>query len=317
VRAFIASALLLLGSTTACADKPEPPKKVPKPAVERRAGPPPGEAQRLPDGTRVEIGNDSGNRCVRTLCVAGPGGLEDAPNIDLGELCRRAPGVLRRCEGERCRSVWSLDEWQQGLDALIGSLDRDGSGKVDKQDRHCRINLAGWSHGAVVVAEQLPEALRADSRMSERQAVIEHLIAIAPWAPEHTRLDVADNVRKAWIYRHTTTPEDDCSKRFEGGPWLSPPPACGPNTQCWDYDYSVEPKLAYLGRRGARSGSEVGHCNIASLVAKIGLDNLTRGVEAPHEHVPPYSSGEHGGRIISGPPKPDPVELLDNPPDAD
>jgi hypothetical protein len=315
VRAIIASTLLLLGSA-ACADKPAPPKKTLEQAAAKPHAPA-AKAQTLPNGVRVELGNEAGNRCARTLCIAGPGQVEDEPNIDLGDLCRRAPGVLRRCEGDRCRSVWLLDEWQQGLDALIGSLDRDGNGQVDKADGSCRINLAGWSRGAVIAAEQLPESLRADSRMSEGQAVVDHLVAIVPWAPERAQIDVAANVRKAWIYRHSKTPESDCSKAYEGGPWLSPPPVCGPNTQCWDYDYSFEPKLAYLGRRGGRSGEEIGHCNIVAQVAKIGLDNLARGLEAAHEHVPPYSDGKHGGRIIKGPPKPDPVELLDNPPEPD
>lgn len=315
VRANIASALLLLGSV-ACADKPKPPKKTAKAVVEQPTVPI-AKAQPLPNGVRVELGNDSGNRCARTLCIAGPGRLEDEPNIDLGELCRRAPGVLRRCEGEHCRSVWSLDQWQEGLDGLLGSLDRDGNGQIDKRERSCRINLAGWSHGAVIAAEQLPEALRADSRLSGHPAVIDHLVAIVPWAPEHAQINVATNVRKAWIYRHSKTPDGDCSRAYADGPWLSPAPVCGPDTQCWDYDYSFEPKLAYLGRRGARSGEEVGHCNIVGLVATIGLDNLARGIEATHELVPPYSNGEHGGRIVSGPPKPDPIELLDNPPEPD
>jgi hypothetical protein len=306
VRASIIAFALLLGSV-ACADKPQPPQKAEKPKVESTGSAP--EAQPLPTGVRVEIGKAPANRCVRTLCVAGPGQLTDEANVDLGELCRRAPGVVRRCEGEQCRSVWTLDEWQQGLDGLISS--------IDSGDRSCRIGLAGWSRGAMIAAEQLPEALRADPRMAESPAVIEHLVAIVPWAPEHTQITVAANVRKAWIYRHSKTPEQDCSKAFEGGPWLSPAPVCGPDTQCFDYDFSLGPRLAYLGRRGARSGEEVDHCNIAALVAKIGLDNLARGIEAPHEHVPPYSNGEHGGRIVKGPPKPDPVPLLDNPPEPD
>jgi hypothetical protein len=304
VRAIIASALLLLGTTAGCADKPEPPKKIAK-RVEQPPRTPVAKAHPLPNGVRVEIGNDAANRCARTLCIAGPGKADDEPNIDLGDLCRRAPGVLRRCEGESCRSVWLPDEWQQGLDALIDSLDRDGNGQVDKADGNCRINLAGWSRGAVIAAEQLPQALLADSRVGEGQAVVDHLLAIAPWAPERTQIDVGANVRKAWIYRHSKTPEDDCSKQYEGGPWLSPAPVCGPNTRCWDYDYSYEPKLAYLGRRGARGGEEIGHCNIVSMVAKIGHDNLARGVEGAHELVPPYSDGTHGGRVHSGPPKPD------------
>ncbi|MFO7563164.1 MAG: hypothetical protein R6X02_11015 [Enhygromyxa sp.] len=305
---------LLLGSA-ACGDKPKPPKKASRQALERSSEA--AVAEVLPDQLRVEIGNPGADRCVRTLCIGGPGELTDEPNIDLGELCRRAPGVVRRCEGERCRSLWSLEQWPEGLEALIGSLDHDGDGRVDGADPKCRINLAGWSRGAVIAAEQIPRALREDQRVAEGRAVVEHLVAIAPWAPDRTQLDVAANVRKAWIYRHAKTPKHDCSKDFEDGPWLSPPPVCGPDTQCWDYDYSFEPQLAFVGRRGARSGEEVGHCNIVSLVAKLGLDNLARGIEAPREHVPLYSNGEHGGRVHRGPLRPDPIKRLDNPPAPD
>lgn len=314
MRAPIFFVALLLGSA-GCSDKPSPPRKMPKQAAERSSEAAPAEP--LEGGVRVEIGNPSAVRCVRTLCIAGPGEITDGPNLDLGELCRRAPGVLRRCEGDRCRSLWTLSEWQQGLEALIGSLDFDGDGQVGEGDHVCRINLAGWSRGAVIAAEQIPASLRADRRIPERRAVVDHLLAIVPWAPEHAHIEVAANVRKAWFYRHSRIPEHDCSLEFEGGPWLSPPPVCGPDTQCWDYDYSAEPLLAFVGRRGARGGAEVGHCNIVALVAKIGLDNLARGIEAPHEHVPPYSNGEHGGRIVDGPPVPDPIELLPSPPDPD
>jgi hypothetical protein len=314
VRAPIIATALLLGSV-ACADKPQPPKKAERPPVQNSHKAP--EAVPPPSGVRVEIGNAPANRSVRTLCIAGPGQLTDEPNVDLGELCRRSPGVVRRCEGEQCRSVWALDEWQQGLDGLIGSLDQNADGRVDASDRKSRISVAGWSRGAAIAAELLPEALRADPRMAESHAVIERLVAIVPWAPEHTQISVAANVRNAWIYRHSKTPEHDCSKTFEGGPWLSPAPVCGPDTKCFDYDFSLKPELAYLGRRGSRSGDEIDHCNIAALVAKIGLDNLARGIEAPHEHVPPYSNGEHGGRIVKGPLVKDPPKLLDNPPEPD
>jgi hypothetical protein len=280
---IIASASLL-GSAIACSDQPKPPRKTTKQALERSADA--AKPETLGDGVRVEIGNPPTSRCARTLCISGPGELRDAPNFDLDELCRRSPGVVRRCEGERCRSVWTPDEWQQGLEGLVGSLE-DG----------CRINLAGWSRGAAIAAEQLPASLGADPRVAEARAVVEHLVAIVPWAPDQAQINVAANVRKAWIYRHSKTPKTDCSNEFEGGPWLSPPPVCGPNTECWDYDYSGEPQLAFVGRRGARSGEEIGHCNIVAMVAKLGLDNLARGIEAPREHVPPYSNGEQGGRV--------------------
>ncbi len=310
MRAPIIASVLLL-SMTACADKPKPPKKSSRQTADPSTKDAP-KVEELTPGVRVEIGNDSG-ACARTLCIAGPGELSDDPNRDLGELCRRTPGVVRRCEGEACASVWTLEQWQAGLDGLITSLDKNADGQVDDSDPSCRINVAGWSRGATVAAEELPKALRADPRMSKSRAVVDHLVAIVPWAPEHEQISVADNVGKAWIYRHTNTPDRDCSKAFEGGPWLSPPPVCGPETQCWDYDYSFEPTLAFVGRRGARSGKEVGHCEIVALVAKIGLDNLARGIEAPAEHVPRLSNGEPAGRNVRGPLEPAPSEPLDNP----
>ncbi len=308
---LVACALLL---SAACKDARKPPKKI----VEAEARPielGPSTAVPLGPGLRVEIG-DSKGACARTLCILGPGERVDPPNRDLAELCRRAPGVVRRCEGDRCASAWALDEWQQGLDGLITSLDGNADGKLDERDPSCRIHAAGWSRGATIAATELPAALRSDPRVGSSRAVIEHLVAIAPFVPGQPELRVADEVRKAWIYRHTQTPADDCSKSFEGGPWLSPTPVCGAGTRCWDYDYSLEPELAFIGRQGARSGLEIGHCEIASVVAKIGLDNLARGLEARAELVPRLSNGEPGGRV-EGAAKRAPIELLDNPPAPD
>jgi hypothetical protein len=77
---------------------------------------------------------------------------------------------------------------------------------------------------------------------------------------------------------------------------------CAAGTTCYDYDYSNPTgELAYLSRRGSRSWSEIHHCNIVSVVAKIGLDNLARGQEAYKELIPPYADGTHGGRTHDAP----------------
>jgi hypothetical protein len=318
VRATIIAALSLTVTLSGCADKPKPPKKTKIDLRDSDDAPDAAaiEAVPLAAGVRVEIANQGGS-CARTLCIAGPGALTDAANRDLGELCRRAPGVLKRCEGDRCASVWTLEQWSQGLEGLITTLDQDGDGKVDASDPSCTINVAAWSRGAVIAAEELPASLLADPRVAKQRAVIDRLVAIVPWAPDREQITVAANVRKAWIYRHSQTPKDDCSRDFEGGPWLSPAPVCGADTQCWDYDYSLEPALAFVGRRGARSGQEIGHCDIVALIAKIGLDNLGRGIEARSELVPRLSNGQPGGRVVTGPEKPDPIELLANPPAPD
>lgn len=248
------------------------------------------------EGVTTQLANET-KACQRTLCVAGPGELTGEPNIDLAELCRQAPGVLRRCEGETCKSAWAPDDWRAGLDGLIASLDLDASGKVDAKDPLCTINVAGWSSGAAIVAGPLVEALVADPRMTMDRAKIEHMVLAAPWqSGGATTLAIPEQVRKAWIYRNTAAPASDCSVTWEGGPWLSPTPVCGPQTTCWDYDYSFEPALAFVSRRGSRSGAEIGHCNLMAVVAKIALDNLAHGREAQAEHVPRLSDGRPGGR---------------------
>lgn len=276
-------------------------------AAERsRPSPEPGPL-RTEDGARVELGGMAGLDCARTLCIAGPEQDARQANRDLAELCRRAPGVLRRCEGERCASVWTSEQWRAGLAALVASLDKNGDGKVDDEDPACPIFAAGWSTGGATAAEDLPKQLAADARLAADRAVVDRLVLIAPWAPDHEQISVAANVRKAWIYRHTKTPEHDCSKAFAGGPWLSPPPVCGPATACVDYDYSLEPGLAYLSRRGSRAGPEIGHCLITAVVAKVGLANLVEGEETWAELCPPKSNGEPGGRahLVPEAPKPD------------
>ena len=312
VRAPLTAASLLAPLLLACGDRPEPPKKIP-PRVEATPATDPAAARRLPSGVRYELGNERKHSCVRTVCVGGPGELTDEANRDLGELCRRAPGIVRRCEGAECASVWTVAQWPEAVDALASSLDVDLDGDIDADDPRCTIHLAGWSTGATIVSEALPDSFARHPRVPRDRARIGNLVAIAPWAEGRPALKVDPRIAKAFVYRHTLTPEHDCSRAYPGGPWLSPTPVCGPKTQCWDYDYSLEPTLAYVGRRGARSGAEVGHCSVVSLVAHIGLDNLTRGQEALTQMVPHYSNGEHGGRVHQGPAKPDPIELLDNP----
>jgi hypothetical protein len=279
----------------ACKEPAAPPKKVEK--TEARPAPKP-KPVAAPKVAGVELGNLSRSKCRRTLCIAGPGELDSEPNLDLAELCRRAPGIVMRCEkAGACTSVWAVDRWQEALDALVGTLDLDADGKVDNEDAACPVSLAGWSTGAAVVADALPEALA--ERVGTKHARIHNLIAIAPFQAgrDVQQLEIASNVDKAFIYRHSQTPASDCSHGFEGGPWRSATPVCGEGTTCFDYDYSKDVgDLAYLSRRGSRSGSEIGHCNIVSVVAKIGLDNLARGEEAYKELIPPYFDGTHGGR---------------------
>jgi hypothetical protein len=293
VRALITISSLLLVLAGGCGDKPQAAgSEQARPVTataEAEPTPEPANALEPAPGVYAEVANTEG-AYARTLCIAGPGSLADDPNGDLSELCRRAPGVVRRCDPQApvCSSAWPLDEWQQGLEALISSLDKDDAG--------CRITFVGWSRGGAIAAEELPKALREDPRITPMQAMVERLVVIAPWAPEREHIEIPANVRNAWIYRYTKAPETDCSRAFEGGPWLSPPPVCAASTNCWDYDYSLEPQLAFLSRRGARGIAAIDHCEIISVVAKLGMDNITFGIEAPSEHLPHYSNGEHGGR---------------------
>ncbi len=252
-------------------------------------------------GPHTEIGSDRGV-CRRTLCFAGEGALDQSPNRDLGEMCRRAAGTVRDCDGERCSSVWPSERWREGFGALIESMDKNGDGKVDEQDPPCLITAAGWSGGAVIASQTFPELLTRDARVSAARAVIERLVLIAPYAPGYDQLTIPDSVANAWIYRHSKNPEGDCSRAYEEGPWLSPAPVCGEHTQCWDYDYSLEPALAYRGRHGARAGPEVGHCSVVPIVARVGVVNLNKGLEAFSEMLPRLSNGETAGRAHPEPP---------------
>ena len=269
-------------------------------------------------GIHAQIGRMQPGSCELTICFAGPGPLDSPANVDLSELCRPAPGVIRRCEDGRCRSLWPGQRWRVGLDALISALDQNGDGRVDDKDRACTISAAGWSTGADQAARELPGALLADGRVANDRVVVDRLVAVAPRVAEGGALEVAKNVRTAFVYRHTKAPEEDCSRQFEGGPWLSPPPVCAEGTTCYDYDYSLEPQLAFKTRRGARSGSEIGHCNMMAAVAKVGRVNLVAGLEIYDELAPRHADGTPGGRKRpEGPLHPDPPELPDRPPEPD
>jgi hypothetical protein len=287
--------LLSLCALPACKSSDPTPELSPKPTPDTS---PVEQAEPVQPANVVttKLANET-ESCQRTLCIAGPGEPTSEPNIDLAELCRQAPGVLRRCEGEACKSAWMPDDWHAGLDGLIASLDLDANGKVDTDDPACTINLAGWSTGAAIVAGPLVEALTADPRMTPARAQVERMVLVAPWSPGAApTLPIPASVRNAWIYRNTAAPADDCSTTWESGPWISPKPECGPQTTCWDYDYSFEPALAFVSRRGARSGAAIGHCNMMAVVAKIAPDNLAKGIEAQAEHVPRFSDGRPAGR---------------------
>lgn len=270
--------------------EPEPTKPASKPARAKPATP--------PLGPNVQIANLD-ETCARTLCIAGPGEPTTEPNLDLGELCRQASGVLRTCEGEACKSAWPLANWRAGLDALIGSLDLDANGTIDEREGACSLRIAAYSTGAAIATTELVPALLGDPRMAAAKPTIERLVLVAPYfttpAPAPA-LTIPAEVRTAFVYRHTKSPADDCSTTWEAGPWRSPAPKCSESTTCFDYDYSYEPGLAFVTRRGARSGAAIDHCNIMAAVAKIGLDNLERGIEAEAEHVPRFSDGRPAGR---------------------
>lgn len=294
---LVAAAALVQGG---CQAKPAPPTKPKRsePVVQEQAEqvePPP------PEGVYVEIATTKPGKCVRTLCIGGPGELGAHPNFDLNETCRRSPGVVSRCEGELCMGVWPRSEWKRGLGALISSLDSDGDGKVSDADAPCSLRLGGWSTGAGLILTEIPARLSAI--LDEDHARIDNLFAVAPYVERSEseaprELEVPATVRRAFIYRTTDPPESDCSRGYPEGPWISPRPICGPDTTCYDYDYAQRgDELAYLGRRGNRSGQAIGHCFMSSIVAKIGLENLARGREAPTKHVPPYANGERGGRV--------------------
>ena len=158
----------------------------------------------------------------------------------------------------------------------------------------------------MIVGEELPKALRADERVAADRAVIERLVLIAPYAPARESVEISDAVHRAFIYRHSKAPADDCSRSFADGPWLSLRPHCSEATRCWDYDYSLEPDLAFLGRQGSRSGGMLGHCNIVGVVAKVAAVNLKEGEEIWAEYAPRLADGTPGGREHPQPPPPPP-----------
>jgi hypothetical protein len=285
--------LVSLCATWGCKSSDPQPEPEPMPGSTPEAAP----VDPAPsDAVTTRVANET-KPCQRTLCIAGPGEPTSEPNIDLAELCRQMPGVVRRCEGETCRSAWQTEDWRAGLDGLITSLDLDASGKVDAGDPLCTINVAGWSTGAAILAGPMIEALASDPRMAPERAIIERMVLVAPWqSGAGPTFAIPESVRNAWIYRNSVAPTHDCSRAWDGGPWISPKPECGPQTTCWDYDYSFEPQLAFVSRRGARSGAEIGHCNMMAAVAKVAPDNLARGTEALAEHMPRFSDGRPAGR---------------------
>lgn len=283
------------------------------------AKPPP-----APEGVHAKIGREQGG-CARTLCFAGRGEPGQPPNRHLSESCRRMSGVVKRCEGERCQSLWPVADWSVAFDAVIASLDKDGDGRYGDEDPACELNVVGWSEGGRFAALDVPRALREDGRVSDARARVQNMVLIAPLGSRdegegsedaEPQLRIPDNVAKAWIYRHTKTPPQDCSLSWEpeGEALLSPAPVCAEGTQCWDYDYSFDPSLAFKSSTGARAGSVIGHCNIVAVAAKVAPTNVNVGEESFKPYLPRLSDGREAGRPIpEGPEPPAPGEVEPGP----
>lgn len=250
-------------------------------------------AKPVPKGVYTEIGKTRGG-CQRSLCIGGPAELWAHPHFDLNEVCRRTRGSVQRCEQGLCTSVWPEQEWRDGLDALVASLDTDGDGKLNKAEADCQVSFGGWSFGASIAAGELAAAYL--ERAPE--GGLDNLLLVAPELHEAApKLTIDPHFARAFTYRSTRASKGECVDA-EGKARKSPAPSCSAETTCLDYDYAALGEvLAYIGRRGNRVGNEIDPCNMPSFLTKAGRSNLDRGLEGYTNAIPPYAGGTvRGGR---------------------
>ena len=247
----------------------------------------------FPEGVYSEVAASRGG-CQRSLCVGGPAELWAHPHFDLNEVCRRTRGSVQRCEEGLCTSVWPEQEWRDGLDALVASLDADGDGKLSASETDCQVSLGGWSFGASIAAGELAAAYLERAPTGR----LDNLLLVAPELHEPAaELAIDPHFARAYTYRSTRASTSECVDA-KGKRRKSPAPRCGPDTTCFDYDYAAQGEvLAYVGRRGNRVGHEIDHCNMPSFVTRAGRSNLDRGIEGYSNMIPPYAGGTvRGGR---------------------
>lgn len=185
--------------------------------------------------------------CTVTACLAGAMTREDGANPWMAQLCEALPGTFTSCDDTgRCYPMFSAFGVDEALDAITKAQSRE----------RCALHVVGYSWGGVN-AVALAEALHAQGHP------IEQLHLIDPFSPfAGPTLSIPDNVRRAFIYRHSSSPPNDCSRRAPLGPYAGFPPSSECGERCVDLDVSLTPQAVFDAEPRSYTGEAIGHCRI-------------------------------------------------------
>jgi len=203
-----------------------------------------------------------------TICMNGAGGDRHPGNQVVDAMCAGLSGLVQDCAGETCRATFRFSELTRVVDVMRAL-------RSDDEGRARPLHVVGYSFGAVNALDAIAR-LHADPALDEESARVDRVAVIDPFAPFASEpLDVADNVRAFWSYRHSIAPVDDCSAdRPVIGPYEGLRPRCLDGTPCFDFDWSVDAETAH-----------VDHCDVTDVSAPAIVHNLAEGENA-HRYVP-------------------------------
>jgi hypothetical protein len=218
----------------------------------------PGCAAQNNDDGSDETAQDATARTQVTVCFSGRS-LGDDPyasggNFELGALCRAAPHLIHESRGTD--AAYPFFRWNTSVDeavnVVVQALDTNHDGVVTNIDADVDLDVIGYSWGGFN-ARDLIAKIESDRRFSPLRKHVARFIALDPYRTDElviakSGIQVPANVGQYYEFRHTVAPKDDCSTIADGliGPFTGRTPLCTGSTECHDYDYSRDPKTAWV-----------------------------------------------------------------------
>lgn len=200
--------------------------------------------------------------CAVTVCMNGAGGDRHPGNQVVTALCNDLPGKIEDCADEPCASTFAAFDGARVELAVQEAI----AGAVEG----CTLSIVGYSLGAV-------NAVAAAQSLSDRGVSVDRLVLIDPYSPVGPDpLVIPEHVERAWLYRHSVAPADDCSAdRPVIGPYEGFGMTCVEASHCVDYDYSLDERWTHID-----------HCEVPEVAFDAAWTNVTRGEDHDDPALP-------------------------------
>ncbi len=237
----------------------------------------PGDAGTPDAGAARDAGTstDGGSACRVIFCFNGAPSRTASSNFPFNHLCDSLvnDGLVQDCgnggSGTTCHSTFDsflVNAASTLYPRVFSALDTNRDQRVDARDQACLVVFLGYSWGGVASVE-VATALLADTRIDTARRAVDLIVAIDPYQPSRTTLDVPSGVRAFHEFRHSVSPPNDCSATALLGPYRGLPPRCRASSTCADYDYSLAPMRSFSRyTSGAYLGSQIGHCEVPEVM---------------------------------------------------